>query len=103
MLRYKSIVVGSSEKPLTLMGSDDRPAYSKDGADFSGVDIPAIKDDIINYIQVVDFEIINGYYINRFGAEIEIPQVSCSDYIPRRLGDIITIKMLARQLMNVDL
>lgn len=40
MLRYKStedkIVIGSSTKPLTLMGSGDRPTYSKDGSDFSG-------------------------------------------------------------------
>ena len=48
MLRYKStenkVVVGTSENPLTLMGSGDRPTYSKDGSDFSGVNIPVETD-----------------------------------------------------------
>ena len=40
MLRYKSaenkVVLGGSTIPTTIMGSDDRPTYSKDGSDFSG-------------------------------------------------------------------
>ena len=49
MLRYKETegknVVGGSNYPLTLMGSGDRPSYSKDGSDFEGNPL-ALKSDV---------------------------------------------------------
>ena len=49
MLRYKETegknVVGGSNYPLTLMGSGDRPTYSKDGSDFEGNPL-ALKSDV---------------------------------------------------------
>ena len=49
MLRYKETegknVVGGSNYPLTLMGSEDRPSYSKDGSDFEGNPL-ALKSDV---------------------------------------------------------
>lgn len=80
MLRYKStenkVVVGTSEKPLTLMGSGDRPTYSKNGSDFSGEEI-TIKTDIKNITinnpcinlasNVISYT--NGKYIDNNGNE----------------------------------
>lgn len=49
MLRDKStegaIVLGSSAKKAVIMGSGDRPTYSKDGSDFTGSEL-ALKSDI---------------------------------------------------------
>ena len=49
MLRYKETegknVVGGSNYPLTLMGSEDRPTYSKNGSDFNGNAL-ALKSDV---------------------------------------------------------
>ncbi len=49
MLRNKStegaIVLGSSAKKAVIMGSGDRPTYSKDGSDFTGSEL-ALKSDI---------------------------------------------------------
>lgn len=49
MLRYKETegknVVGGSNYPLTLMGSGDRPHYSKDGSNFEGNPL-ALKSDV---------------------------------------------------------
>lgn len=49
MLRYKETegknVVGGINYSLTLMGSDDRPTYSKDGSDFDGKSL-ALKSDV---------------------------------------------------------
>lgn len=49
MARYKEtenkIVLGSSNFPTVLMGSDDRPYYSKDGSDFDGEEM-ALMDDV---------------------------------------------------------
>ncbi len=49
MLRNKStedaIVLGSSAKKAVIMGSGDRPTYSKDGSDFTGSEL-ALKSDV---------------------------------------------------------
>ena len=49
MLRYKSaenkVVLGGSTIPTTIMGSADRPTYSKNGSDFSGKSL-ALKTDV---------------------------------------------------------
>ena len=49
MLRYKStenkVVLGGSTIPTTIMGSGDRPTYSKNGSDFSGNEL-ALKSDV---------------------------------------------------------
>ena len=49
MLRDKStegaIVLGSSAKKAVIMGSGDRPTYSKDGSDFTGSEL-ALKSDV---------------------------------------------------------
>ena len=49
MLRYKETegknVAGGINYPLTLMGSEDRPHYSKDGSDFEGEEM-ALMDDV---------------------------------------------------------
>lgn len=43
IVRYKDTegktVIGTSEKPTVLMGSSDRPYYSKDGSDFNGTEL----------------------------------------------------------------
>ena len=48
MLRYKStenkVVVGGSTIPTTIMGSGDRPTYSKDGSDFNGSPLALLSD-----------------------------------------------------------
>ena len=48
MLRYKStenkVVVGGSTIPTTIMGSGDRPTYSKDGSDFNGSPLALLTD-----------------------------------------------------------
>ena len=49
MVRYKStenkVVLGGSTIPTTIMGSGDRPNYSKNGSDFSGNPL-ALKSDV---------------------------------------------------------
>lgn len=51
MVRYKStesntpVVVGTSEKPMVLMGNGTRPTYSSSGSDFSGSEL-ALKSDL---------------------------------------------------------
>ena len=49
MLRYKptenKVVLGGSTIPTTIMGSGDRPTYSKNGSDFSGNEL-ALKSDV---------------------------------------------------------
>ena len=49
MVRNKStegaMVFGSSAKQAVIMGSGDRPMYSKDGSDFTGVEL-ALKSDV---------------------------------------------------------
>ena len=49
ILRYKStenkVVLGGSTIPTTIMGSGDRPTYSKNGSDFSGNEL-ALKSDV---------------------------------------------------------
>ena len=49
MVRYKStenkVVLGGSTIPTTIMGSGDRPTYSKNGSDFSGNPL-ALKSDV---------------------------------------------------------
>ena len=49
IVRYKDTegktVIGTSEKPTVLMGSTDRPYYSKDGSDFNGTEL-ALKSDV---------------------------------------------------------
>ena len=49
MLRYKptenKIVLGGSTIPTTIMGSGDRPTYSKNGSDFTGNEL-ALKSDV---------------------------------------------------------
>ena len=48
MLRYKEtenkVVVGGSTIPTTIMGSGDRPTYSKDGSDFNGSPLALLSD-----------------------------------------------------------
>lgn len=48
MVRYKKtegkLVYGSSAFPAVLMGSGDRPYYSKDGADFNGEEVALMSD-----------------------------------------------------------
>ena len=48
MLRYKEtenkVVVGGSTIPTTIMGSGDRPTYSKDGSDFNGSPLALLND-----------------------------------------------------------
>lgn len=49
IVRYKDTegktVIGTSEKPTVLMGSTDRPYYSKDGSNFTGEEL-ALKSDV---------------------------------------------------------
>lgn len=49
MVRYKStenkVVLGGSTIPTTIMGSGDRPTYSKNGSDFTGNEL-ALKSDV---------------------------------------------------------
>lgn len=51
LARYKKTegkqVFGSSELPTVLMGSGDRPTYSKDGSDFDGNELGFIYDVVI--------------------------------------------------------
>lgn len=50
MVRYKStesgtpIVIGSSTKPLLLMGSNERPSFTNSGSDFKGKSIALLED-----------------------------------------------------------
>ena len=48
MLRYKStenkVVLGGSTIPTTIMGSGDRPTYSKNGSDFDGKPLALLSD-----------------------------------------------------------
>ena len=51
LMRYKDTegknVFGGSNYPVVLMGSTDRPYYSKDGSDFNGEEL-ALKSDLSN-------------------------------------------------------
>lgn len=62
ILRYKDtenkVVVGTSEKPAMIMGSTDRPYYSKDGSDFTGEEL-ALKSDV-STLYYHNIEIANG-------------------------------------------
>ena len=48
MVRFKEtenkVVLGGSTIPTTIMGSGDRPTYSKDGSDFSGSELALLDD-----------------------------------------------------------
>ena len=48
MVRYKEtenkVVIGGSTIPTTIMGSGDRPTYSKDGSDFDGKPLALLSD-----------------------------------------------------------
>ena len=65
MVRYKSsenkVVLGGSTIPTTIMGSGDRPTYSKNGSDFEGKplalysDIKTIFDEEIGILMEVDY------------------------------------------------
>ena len=48
MVRYKStenkVVLGGSTIPTTIMGSGDRPTYSKNGSDFTGNELALLSD-----------------------------------------------------------
>ena len=48
MVRFKEtenkVVLGDSTIPTTIMGSGDRPTYSKDGSDFSGEELALLSD-----------------------------------------------------------
>ena len=48
MVRYKTtenrVVLGGSTIPTTIMGSTERPYYSIDGSDFTGVPLALLSD-----------------------------------------------------------
>ena len=48
-----NIVLGSSAKKAVIMGSGDRPTYSKDGSDFTGSEL-ALKSDVEQIVSLND-------------------------------------------------
>ena len=68
LLRFKETeeknIVGGSNYPLTLMGSEDRPSYSKDGSDFEGNPL-ALKSDVDSNWDLLMANLGIGRYSNQ--------------------------------------
>ncbi len=83
LVRFKSTesknVFGGSNFNCLLMGSGDRPYYSKDGSDFSGVEL-ALKSDITSSSGG------DTYYINMYFGSQLIGAASSAHFVMRHLS-----------------
>lgn len=101
MLRYKStenkVVVGTSEKPLTLMGSGDRPTYSKDGSDFEGKEL-AFQHEVATKI----YSSFEKGTIGSEGVKIDTDKrCRTKEYIYLKKGQVIYFKHTYKYNYNV--